>query len=120
MPCRDYYDDHPEQYFKDVTEPALKKQISFAESALCQVLRALEYVDTQVETVSPKKGDWYDWIDFRAAGITKKELVAWHKQHKALDEKHRTEEAAKYEQEVIRKNALSKLTLAERKALGVD
>ena len=43
MPCRDFYDDHPHQYFKDVTEPALKKQIAFAESALCQALVALEH-----------------------------------------------------------------------------
>lgn len=42
MPCRDYYDDNPHAYFKDVSEPALKKQISFAESALCQTLVALE------------------------------------------------------------------------------
>ena len=42
MPCRDYYDDHPEAYFRDVTEPALKRQVAFAESALCQTLAALE------------------------------------------------------------------------------
>lgn len=119
MPCRDYYDDHPEAYFRDVTEPALKRQISFAESALCQVLRALEHVDSQVETVSPKQGDWYDWIDFKAAGIKKADLVAWHVKHKALDEKHRAEEAAKREKEILRKSALAKLTPAERKALGV-
>jgi len=29
MPCRDYYDDHPERFFKDVTEPALNKLVAF-------------------------------------------------------------------------------------------
>jgi hypothetical protein len=119
MPCRDYYDDHPEQYFRNVTEPALKKQISFAESALCQTLRALEHVDSQVETINPKKGDWYDWIDFKAAGITKAALMKWHIEHKALDEKHRAEEQEKQEKAALKKSALAKLTPAERKALGV-
>ena len=41
MPCRDYYDEYPLAYFRDVTEPALKKQISFAESALCQAMDAI-------------------------------------------------------------------------------
>lgn len=114
MPCRDYYDDHPEQYFKDVTIPELKKQISFAESALCAALTALEHVDSQVETISPKKGDFYDWLNFHEAGITKKGLVAWHKKHRVLDKKHREEETKK-----LREAALAKLTPVERELLGV-
>ena len=115
MPCRDYYDDHPQAYFKDVTEPALKKQISFAESALCQALVALKHVDSLVETVSPKKGDFYDWINFKEAGITKAQLVKWHKDHKALDDKHREAERVKK----VKEAALAKLTDEERKVLGV-
>lgn len=115
MPCRDYYDDHPQAYFKDVTEPALKKQISFAESALCQALAALKHVDSLVETVSPKKGDFYDWINFKEAGITKTQLVKWHKDHKILDDKHREEERLNK----IKQDALAKLTDEEKKVLGV-
>ena len=115
MPCRDYYDDHPEQYFKDVTAPMLKKQIAFAESALCQVLAALQHVDSLVETVAPKKGDFYDWVDFKEAGITKTQLVKWHKDHKALDLKHREEERIKQ----IKAAALAKLSDEEKKVLGV-
>ena len=115
MPCRDYYDDHPQAYFKDVTEPALKKQIAFAESALCQTLAALEHVDTLVETVSPKKGDFYDWINFKEAGITKKQLVNWHKEHKMLDAQHREQERM----QDLKKSALAKLTDEEKKALGI-
>lgn len=115
MPCRDYYDDHPQAYFKDVTEPALKKQISFAESALCQALVALKHVDSLIETVSPKKGDFYDWINFKEAGITKAQLVKWHKDHKALDDKHREAERVKK----VKEAALAKLTDEERKVLGV-
>jgi hypothetical protein len=115
MPCRDYYDDHPQAYFKDVTEPALKRQISFAESALCEALRALAHVDSLVETVSPKQGDFYDWINFKEAGITKTQLVKWHKDHKALDAKHREQERL----ESVRKAALAKLSEEERKVLGI-
>ena len=112
MPCRDYYDDHPQQYFKDVTEPALKKQISFAESALCQTLAALE-------SVVMENGNFYDYIDFKAAGIKKADLIKWHKEHKELDAKHRDEENAKKEKAALKKSALAKLTPAEREALGV-
>ena len=115
MPCRDYYDDHPEAYFRDVTEKELKKQISFAESALCQALVALEHVDSLVETVSPKKGSFYDWINYAEAGITKAQLVKWHKEHKILDQKHREEERIKK----LKEAALAKLTDEEKKALGV-
>lgn len=119
MPCRDFYDEHPNRYFHDVTEPALKKQISFAESALCQVLAALKHVDSQVETIAPKQGDWYDWINFKEAGITKQELVEWHKKHIELDEKHRAEEAEKKRIAELKKSAYNKLTAEERKVLGI-
>jgi hypothetical protein len=115
MPCRDFYGDHPHQYFKDVTEPALKKQIAFAESALCQALVALEHVDSLVETVSPKKGDFYDWINYKEAGITKSELIKWHKNHRKLDAMHREQERLKQ----VREAALAKLSDEERKVLGV-
>ena len=114
MPCRDYYDDHPEAYFRDVTEPALKKQIAFAESALCQALIALEHVDSLVKTVIPKKV-FYDWINYKEAGITKSELINWHKNHCKLDAQHREQERLKQ----VREAALAKLSDEERKVLGV-
>lgn len=110
MPCRDYYDDHPDQYFRDVTEPALKKQISFAESALCQTLAALEVAVGKAV---------YEVIDYEAAGITKADLVKWHKNHKKLDEQHRKEEAEKKRVANLKSKALAKLSAEERKALGV-
>lgn len=111
MPCRDYYDDHPEAYFRDVTEPALKKQISFAESALCAALSALERANNGSVNPAPSA---LDWMDFAAAGITQKELVQWRKTHMELDKKHRAEEARK-----LKERALAKLTPEERQALGI-
>jgi len=105
MACRDFYDDHPEQYFKDVTEPALKKQISFAESALCAALDALE---------ASYPTDFMDKIDYVGAGIAKKDLVKWRKEHKALDAKHRA-----MEEEKLKKRALAKLSDEEKKVLGL-
>lgn len=117
MPCRDYYDDHPEAYFRNVTEPALKKQISFAESALCLTLNTMEQFlkgiknefDDEVAT-NP-----LDILEFKEAGITRKELEDWWTQHKALDVAHRETERLKK----VRSAALAKLSVEERKVLGV-
>lgn len=111
MPCRDYYDDHPEAYFKDVTEPALKKQISFAESALCQTLAAFERILKETKDAVPGRlsSDPLDFINYEEAGITKKQLKFWWLDHKKLDAKHRAEE--------LKKTALTKLTKEEVDAL---
>jgi len=136
MPCRDYYDDHPQDYYgpklasKDAEINKLKKQVSFAESALCAALQALEHVDTQIETVSPKVGDFYDWLNFNEAGITKADLEVWHERHKELDMLHRAAEAERKHKEAEEKRkkqdaarkkaaALSKLSEEEKKLLGI-
>lgn len=118
MPCRDFYDDHPEQYFRDVTEPALKKQVSFAESALCQTLEAFNQFlllvarSTEDRSLSTNP---LDFVNYKEAGITRPALEKWWKNHKALDVKHR--EAARLQ--ALKVAALSKLTDEEKKALGV-
>jgi hypothetical protein len=122
MPCRDFYDDHPEAYFKDVTEPALKKKISFAESALCSymgaalrqfmVLNTTATLDEGMEAV-------LDLIDHKDAGIKKEDLRSWWKKHRALDEEHRKEMAEKKRTAELIKSARAKLSSEELKALGV-
>ena len=126
MPCRDYYDDHPQQYYKDATEPGYKKQISFAESALCAALKVID----ELRMCTEDDGDLYSFIDYASAGITEAELRSWHAAHLELDAKHRTAEAAakkakldakrklKGEQQ-RRANALAKLTAEDKAALGV-
>jgi len=111
MPCRDYYDDHPEKYFTDVTEPALKKQIAFAESALCAALDALDRIPVP-DGPGARRVPTLDMIDYASAGITKQELVAWRKKHKELDQMHRAQE-----QKRIQVEALAKLSPAEKEAL---
>lgn len=132
MPCRDYYDDHPEEYYgvqlqdKDKEIEKLKKQVSFAESSLCGLLTAFEkYLKICCSDSKP-----YDHIDYAAAGITKKDLVKWHKKHRELDAKYRAEEQARIEKarkdeeerqsaERRRANALAKLTAEDKAILGI-
>jgi precorrin isomerase len=108
MPCRDYYDDNPAAYYgpkladKDKEITKLMKQISFAESALCASLDAL------IKT-SGKDDPFFD-INFKEAGITRTELEDWHSVHKALDAKHRAEEAEKNRKKAA---ALEKIRVAE-------
>lgn len=120
MPCRDYYDDHPDQYFHDVTEPALKKQVSFAESALCQTLAAFQSiliaVNRQSDNPDRLTTNPLDLINYEEAGITRTELEQWWENHKRLDEQHRKEE----QNRIARKKALAKLTDAEKKLLGLE
>ena len=116
MPCRDYYDDNPQAYFKDVTEPALKKQISFAESALCQTLAALEKCIVEYNEEHGTNRDPMDQIDYSAAGIKRNELINWWNNHKKLDAKHREEERINK----VREYALSKLSYEEKKVLGIN
>lgn len=116
MPCRDYYDDNPQAYFKDVTEPALKKQISFAESALCQTLVALEKCVIELNEKNGTNINPMDQIDYSAAGIKRSDLIKWWNNHKKLDAKHREEERIKQ----VRELALSKLSDEEKKVLGVN
>lgn len=117
MPCRDYYDDHPDEYFRKVTEPALKEQIAFAESALCLTLNTLEQVllGIKQDFDSTVKTNPLDILEFEEAGITRKELDRWWKRHKALDKKHREEERLKK----VKAFALSKLSEEEIKVLGI-
>ena len=74
MPCRDYYDDHPEAYFRDVTEPALKRQVAFAESALCQTLAALEKAIDSYNEEHGTNRNVLDQINYKEAGITRAQL----------------------------------------------
>lgn len=120
MPCRDYYEDYPEEYYAQTIQ-GLKAQISFAESALCAAINVLE---------SEHGENWIHKIDCQEAGIDPAELVKWRRAHQILDRKHRAErkkQAAaslrrKQKQEALlaQKRAIAeKLTAEEREALGI-
>lgn len=103
MPCRDYYDDHPQDYYgpklanKDKEIKRLRKQISFAESALCLTLNTFQQFmeGVKYDFDDRIKTNPLDVMDIEEAGINRKALEQWWKKHKALDLKHRAEEAAR-------------------------
>lgn len=83
MPCRDYYDDSPQHHYPDQSTEALKKQVAFAESALCAALAAGDALGDFVDK------NYWDWIDFTQAGISSEDLVNWQINHALLDAQHR-------------------------------
>ena len=93
MPCRDYYDDHPELYFRDFTEPALKKQIAFAESALCGVLSAFEEMNRHIHATERK--EIWSYFDYKQMGIEKKDLIKWLSDHREAERKAMAESEKK-------------------------
>lgn len=60
-----------------------------------------------------------DQLNWEEAGVTKKDALAWWTSHKKEDEARRKREARRKVKEEKRKQALAKLTPAERKILGV-
>jgi hypothetical protein len=105
MPCRteETYEERAERRRKTVDVP-----IAF----LCGLLTVLENEDV-VDL-------WLREIDWKEAGITKKEALEWWKEHKAEDELRRKREAKERKENELRISAMSKLTPEERQALGLD
>lgn len=79
------------------------------EAALCAVLSVCESENINV----------IDMIDYAEAGITKKQVESWWKNHKAKDAKRREAEREAKRKEELKQKALKKLSPAERKALGI-
>lgn len=136
MPCRDYMDDNPSVYYgqqlnnKEAEIKRLNRKLSFAESALCAVLRAIENAGMDINQPYKSTSLGSPMVDWKDAGITSKELADWFERHKKADafirEKKAKEEAAKLakekkqqEREAKKQKALEKLTLEERQLLGV-
>ena len=123
MPCRSYYDDHPDAYYES-TSIGLKKQVSFAESALCQTLDAFERVLKEFgEHADELSTDPMDYIDYKQAGITRKELEEWRKEHKRLDAMAEAARLKKLEADKkkleAKKAVMAKLTEEELIAFGL-
>lgn len=110
MPCKDYYDDNPGAYYAS-TIADLREQVSFAESALCQTLEAFI---TEVGAANA-----FALINYQEAGIRRADLEIWLNNHRIKDADAKARIRAREEKEALKKEALSKLTYAERQALGI-
>ena len=90
MPCRDFYNDYPQEYFgfklKNAEEEIkkLKERVAFAESALCATLKAGN------SFCNARGIQFFSEIEFFEAGITAKELGDWYREHTARDERVRS------------------------------
>jgi len=114
MPCRNDYDPSMNSnIFKDCNHSAFNAELEVVAPALCAVFRKLE-----AEHGLLMEG-FLNQIDWRGAGVTKKEVLSWWNTHKEQDERRREREAQEAAAKKLKKAALAKLTPEERKLLGV-
>lgn len=102
MPCRDG------GYSDVVVEYRDNPKIA---AALCAVFTVLEK-EKQLDKVLAN-------VDWKEAGVPPKYISAWWDKHKIADEMRRTREKREQEKKRKRDAVLQKLTLEERKLLGV-
>lgn len=76
---------------------------------LCAVLRVLEN--------KRRLNDVLGEADWKAAGVTRKETLIWWRNHKQRDRDRVARETEDQHRAALRKQALAKLTPAERRAL---
>lgn len=113
MPCNDYGG-------MPVVDRTDYKQIRFLEAALCAVLTRLDGKDGHVLWGSEGT---FAYIDWKEAGIKRKDVENWWRKHKQEDKKRRRAERiaskARKQRKKLQRSGLSKLSRAEADALGV-
>jgi hypothetical protein len=95
MPCYDGTGPGGTSYYED---PLTKRRLDVATRVACTVLRKMN--PEQLRSLDPETQRW--WAS-----------------HQAEDKKREAREQAQRERLVLKEKALSKLTPAERKALGI-
>ena len=110
MPCRT----------DDWDEPRVRKEVRHGmdigsfEAVLCGILTAAE---NGISVLGPT--GLLDNVDWKEAGVKRKTVETWWKNHKAEDEERRAREAAERRKAELRKVALGKLTAEELEVLGI-
>lgn len=89
------------------------------EAALCGIFTAVERWGNDT-TQEGRLKQMLDKVDWEEAGVKRKTVEIWWKKHKKEDEERRAREEAERQKEMLRQTALSKLTFAERIALGIE
>ena len=105
MPCRD-------EWAEEQDRKAAFRELALVRASLCAVLTFIEGDDTAFAAMLKD-------IDWKEAGVSKKEFLSWWETHKHEDIQRRKREAAEKREKELRANALAKLTLEERKLLGI-
>ena len=109
MPCRDDSWDNTGNAVRLTHEQWLK--IRIAEAALCAISRVLEDAGHLGKTL--------DMIDWKEAGITKRQFRIWWAEHKQADEDRRAAATDAQVLEDKKTAANNKLTAEERALLGI-
>jgi|SanBayMetagenome_1026888.scaffolds.fasta_scaffold63463_2 hypothetical protein len=105
MPCRD--DMAEDMWRREAAEKA-----AMVEASLCAVITLLEK-DPAGFALMLKQIDW------KEAGVSKREFMRWWEDHKEIDAARRVREAKEKAKKKLRDGALAKLTPEEKKILGV-
>lgn len=105
MPCRD-------EMVEDMWRREAAEKAAMVEASLCAVITLLEK-DPAGFALMLKQIDW------KEAGVKKRQFLSWWEDHKEEDAKRRERMAAQLREIKIRKDALAKLTPEEKKILGI-
>jgi hypothetical protein len=107
MPCYDGRD-HDKS-----NEVELGRQVKWYQAALCATVTALE------NNMGEDVNEVADLLDFKEAGINRKDFVEWKQMHDAEDIARRAREAKKAADDNRRKELLASMSIEDRKLLGL-
>lgn len=113
MPCTD----GGVPYEEDLREA---RESLMTKAALCALLSLLESeISDPFTDLNPKLKSPLDLINYKEAGIKRKDLEKWWTEHKAQDAARRSREALEQREELERQAAKRKLTKREKNLLGI-
>lgn len=114
MPCLDNYPN--ESYVLTQEHNQVLAELRVLGPAMCALLNTIKsqyHVDALVDAISDSNvNKFIDVIDFSCSGITADQLKNWYRK--------RMDDDAALRKEQLKQAALSKLTVEERKALGLE
>jgi hypothetical protein len=94
-------------------EVELSRQVKWYKAALCAAVTALE------NNMGKEVNEVADLLDFKEAGINRKDFVKWKQEHDAEDIARRAREAKKAADDNRRKELLASMSIEDRKLLGL-
>jgi hypothetical protein len=109
MPCRD-------EYAEAASRLAYSKRCTAIEAMLCAFVTALSEKKSLHQT--SVLTEVLDVIDWKEAGVTRKEFNKWWDEHLRQDREKRLAARQARRQRRLRRAALNKLSAAEREAIG--
>lgn len=107
MPCITY----PDPNEADTMYVSLKRENARLEAMLCAVLTPIE---NNMGTKS-----FFNNVDWKEAGIARRDLEEWWRHHRAIDMARREREAKSRREAADREKALNKLSSYEKSLLGI-